>query len=227
MSEEPKKINFEIISDKSSLTIISGMTGLGKSHLIRYLMFQNRKDFDFGIVFCNTHFEDGSFDYVPKGFVHEEYDEEVLINLMETQKDLLSKGISKRVFIIFDDCLDPEQFKSPILKKLPIMGRHYNISCIMSTQYPQLIPSSFRENATNVFMFQSSHKNTLEALYENYAMEFDSFNDFKQYVLTKTGNYKFIYHNKTKNEGSIEKNFRVFKCPQDIPKFQIKYNTKV
>ena len=50
------------------LLIINGKQGSGKSWLIRYLMRENMLSsdkFDYGIVFSNTAWEDGSWSFLP------------------------------------------------------------------------------------------------------------------------------------------------------------------
>lgn len=221
----------ELNIDTPSLNIIVGMQGIGKSTLIRFLMYKWRKKFDYGVVFCNTFFDknNDSFDYMPPEFVHSEYNEAILENLMNIQAKLIEKGIKKNAVVIFDDCLDdPNEFKSVALKKLSTQLRHYNITLIFSTQYSNAIPSRMRANTMNVFIFHTDNKNSLEALYNSYGQQFESYNEFKNYMLTKTGNYKFIFFNKMKSNGkSIEDNFRIYRAPVKIPHFKIKFNTKI
>ncbi len=218
--------NFDI--EIPSLNIITDSQGSGKSHLIRYICYKLRKQIDYAVVFSNTFFDNDPFDYINSAFVHPEFNECVIENMMETQAKLVEKNKIKEALLILDDCLDDkEQWTSAAMKKLTTQLRHYHITVIIATQYCNIIPARVRSNSMNTFMFYSDNKNSLEALYNSYGQQFESYNDFKQYILQKTGNYKFIYFNKTKNEGTIEKNFRVFKCPQDIPKFKLKHNPKI
>lgn len=66
--------------------------------------------FDYGIVFSNTAWEDGSWGYLLENYVYEEYDETILENLMKLQRQNLKKAINTSAFVIFNDCLDsPDQ----------------------------------------------------------------------------------------------------------------------
>lgn len=120
------------------MMIINGKTGSGKSLLLRYLMREINKEnpFDYGIVFSNTAWE-GSFDYIPHKYIHETYNESIVKNIIGIQKQNLKKSNNKikKAFIILDDCCSENEFKSPLLKKLAIMGRHYNITTFLTTQY--------------------------------------------------------------------------------------------
>src|SRR5687768_9029128 len=132
----------DIDVDVPSLMLINGPQGSGKSRLITYLMHKLRKKFDYGIIFTNTFFDSDPFPFIKPEYIHPEYDEEVLENLMNKQAKLIEKGIIKEAFVIMDDCLDdPGEFKSAALKKLSTQCRHYHITLIMSTQYCNALPS--------------------------------------------------------------------------------------
>lgn len=206
------------------LLIINGKQGSGKSHCIKYIlrenMLSNNKKFDFGIIFSNTAWEDGSWDYLPKNYVYEDYHEDILSNLMKLQKNNLSKGIHTSAFVIFDDCLDDaDQFTSKSLKKLSTQLRHYNISLIISTQYPHLVPPRFRANAMYSLFFNiGSGVRELEALYNAYGQRFNNYNEFKQFYYNNIADHKFIMYNK-----DLDK-YITYRCPEKIPDFKFKYN---
>jgi hypothetical protein len=121
--------------DKPSFfMIIAGRSSSDKSWFLKYLMREMNihKQFDFGVVMSNIAWE-GSFDYVPKRYIFEDFSEEVIKNMIKLQKSNLSKEINKRAFIILDDCIAEKEIEQPIMKKLAIMGKHYNITTILTT----------------------------------------------------------------------------------------------
>jgi hypothetical protein len=67
--------------------------------------------------------------------------------MIKLQKTNLSKGVQKHAFLILDDCIAKREVENPIMKKLAIMGRHFNISTILTSQYVHLIPPVIRANA--------------------------------------------------------------------------------
>lgn len=207
--------------------IISASQGSGKSHLIRYLIHKNRKDIDYCIVFCNTSF-DASYDYIPKEYVHPMYDEQVLDNLMNIQSKLVKKGIKKNAWLIFDDCLFDGQFNSKPFMRLSTQLRHYNITCIISTQYPQIVKPQFRNNCFQVGMFKTSTLNALQALYSSYGQEFNTFQEFKSYLNKATNQqYTFVWFDKTITTDDIQKKYQISLCPAKIPKFVLEFNLKI
>jgi hypothetical protein len=207
------------------LLVLNGCQGSGKSTLIKWIMRENslsKTPFSFGIVFTNTAFE-GSFPYIPKKYIYENFDENVLKNLMNIQKNNVKKGIHKEAFVILDDCLDDEkQWESPALKKLSTQLRHYNISLIITTQYCHLIKPRFRSNAMySVFFDCGPGRRETEAIFNAYGARFKNFEEFKRFYYANTKDYKFVSYNKETDS------YQTYKCPSEIPDFKIKYNRKI
>lgn len=205
------------------LLLINGKQGSGKSHFINYIMRENMlspNKWDYGIVFSNTCWENGSWEFLPEAYVYEEYNEKILDNLMKIQKQNLEKNINTHAFVIFDDCLDDkDQFTSTSLKKLSTQLRHYNISLIISTQYPHLVPPRFRANSMYAVFFDiGSGVRELEALYNAYGQRFRNYNEFKEYYYKNISDHKFIMYNKDEDK------YQTYRCPSLIPKFAFKYN---
>lgn len=207
-----------------AIIIISGKPKQGKSHLINYFMYTQRKMFDYGIVFTKTKFNDG-FEYIPDRFVHPNYYEDKLENMMKLQAKLIEEGIKKKCFVIFDDCLTSE-FKNDLFQDLITQYRHYNMTIIISTQYIYKLNPTIRECANYVVIFRQSTKRSLDALYDSFGSHFDKYDDFKNYVINNTGNFQFILVDINSQSDDISKIYRVMKAPEKIPYFKLKYNTE-
>jgi hypothetical protein len=216
-----------MVLDKTTFIIVSGLQGGGKSHFIRYLMYRNRKRFNWGIVFTNTGFAGDNFDYIPQKYVHPVYNQKALLSLMNVQKKLIGDGKSPEAFVIFDDCLFGKQWNDNEFKSLITQLRHYHVTCIISCQYPQSIPSLFRANVFQVIMFYMNAQNAIKALYESYGQMFDSYTQFKKYLLEHTGNYQFIHYDAKNGGQSISSRYTAMKAPDKIPKFTIRYTNRI
>lgn len=208
-----------------ALIIINGTQGSGKSHFLKYLMRENSlgpTPFQFGIVFTNTAFE-GSFPYIPKKYIFENFDENVLKNLMNIQKNNVKKGIVKQAFVIYDDCLDePQQFHNETMKKLSTQLRHYNITMIITTQYAHILGPRYRANAIySTFFNVGEGRRETEAIFNAYGARFKNFEEFKRFYYANTKDYKFVSYNKDTDS------YQTYKCPSEIPDFKIKYNRKI
>ncbi len=207
------------------LYMICGLQGGGKSHLIRYIMYQNRARFDCGIVFTNTGFVDGNFDYVDKRFVHLQYNEQVLKNLKEIFKKQIESGKHPRGYVIFDDCISGKQWRSPELISLVTQVRHYNITVIISTQYPKAILPMYHANTFKVLMFHMASKAAMMALYEAYGQMLGTFEEFKAFYIAATSpKYQFLVYDARNGGATIESRYLVAKAPQTIPKFSVGEN---
>lgn len=205
---------------KPALILVNGKQGSGKSYLLKYMMREislSEFPFAYGIVFSNTLW-DGGFDYIPKKYQFEEWDEEILKNLMEIQR----KNKHKRAFVIFDDCLfDPGQFTNPTIKKLCTQLRHYNITAFLLTQYCHLLPPYIRSNAMYSLIFDIGQgRRELESVYDSYGQKFDSYREWKRFYYDNTGEHKFILFNKHVGK------FIIYKAPEHIPGFMIEYDKK-
>lgn len=218
---EKDGLNLEV----PALYIINGMMKSGKSYLIDYMMYKLRKKFKYGIVFTNTFFDDKPFPYINVKYIHPDFSEEALDNLMDMQAKKVAKGIIHESFVIFDDMLDdPGQFTSPSLRRLSTQLRHYHITLIMSTQYTNLLPARIRTNAMGVFIFNTDSEIALKTLYESYGQRFPKFEYFKKYIFDNLNEkYKFIYYDKSTTETELKDIYQVMMCPAKIPPFKIKF----
>ena len=208
-----------------SLCIINAPQGRGKSHLIKYILHELEPQLDFGIVFTNTSFNEENYDFIDRKYIHPNYNEDVLKSFMSICSGLIKRGVKKNAFVILDDVLGDRLNASQFLK-LCTQLRHYNIYCIVSTQYSNAIPSNIRANAMYVVIFHQDTQRSLHALYDSYGQRFENFNAFKNYIMKRLGDHKFIFIDK-KITGSIEDVFKIYKAPAKIPHFTMRYNLTV
>lgn len=208
--------------------MVCGLQGGGKSHLIKYIMHENRKKFDFGIVFTNTGFVDANFDYVDERFVHLEYDSEILKNFKDICKRRIEASqTNKNVkplcgFVIFDDCLEGNQWKDKELRSLVTQVRHYNITVIISTQHPTAIPPLFRTNTWQAFMFFMGTEDAMKALHKNYGQMVGTFADFKEYFTEATAEkHQFVAYDSKNGGTDVATRYKVLICPSEIPNFRV------
>lgn len=203
--------------------VICGLQGGGKSHLIRYMMSEMRDKFDCGVVFSNTGFSEGNFEYVDKRFVHLEYQPQVLKNLKDIFRKRIEAGRPLSGFVIFDDCLEGGQWKEPELRSLITQVRHYNITIIISTQYPKAIPPLFRTNTWQAFMFAMPTEDAMKAMWSNFGQMFGSYPEFKQFLLQATSTrHQFIAYNAREGPPDPRGRYQVMIAPKNIPKFTLK-----
>jgi hypothetical protein len=203
--------------------IINSKSGGGKSHLISYLFYELayvRKQVAYGIAFSKTIHDPGNLSYIPMKYKYPHYEEEALKNLLELQSRI-PEAQRPNAFVLFDDCIsDSKQWNSPVLLDAITQCRHFHLWIILSTQSINKIPNAMREGAFQVAIFYTDTKRSLEAAYESYGQDFESFQSFKQFLQNHTGQYRFLFKNKCKDG---EDDWKVFRCPPHIPRFQLNY----
>lgn len=213
-----------INAEKPFFMIICGRSGSGKSHYLKYLMreLNIHNPFDYGIVMSNTSWEGFFSEFIPSKYIYENFNEDTIKSLIKLQKDNLTKGINKRAFLILDDCIAENEMKSPIMKKLSVMGRHFNLTTILTTQYVHLIPPVLRANSHyNVFFHIGDGVRELRSTYEAWGQKFKNYDEFKQFYYNAIKDHKFIMYNNEQGK------YNIYRCPENIPSFKIKYNKKI
>ena len=124
--------------------MICASQGGGKSHLVKHIVHKLRKKVSYGVVFSQTAFNQGNFDYIPRSYIHSRYKPEVLEKLLQLQSKQKEED-RKLAFVILDDCLYDSWTKCKLFNQMMTQVRHFNIICIITTQYINKIPSQMRE----------------------------------------------------------------------------------
>lgn len=210
--------------EKVNLILLSGRPAAGKSHAIRYIMLNLHSDYSknpvkYAVVFTTTAYN-GSFDYIPNGFVHNSYKPEILEEVIRIQQ---STGGRHHAAVIWDDVLPSGAFNSDLVVQLFTTFRHLNITAICSTQYIYKLSPTLRECATRVLLFRTVTQRSVKALYESFGQYFKNEKDFSNYLLKNTNNYRFVLFKANSQSDKISEIYSVLKCPAQIPQFKYVY----
>ena len=203
----------EIQLSHSSIFVLYGKAGSSKSSLAKYLIyhFQTKQLCDLVFVLSGTSFNEYYQQFLPKNQV-KPYDEIIINNLLNLCKKKKEAGIDFRVLLILDDILGSIKSKSDTILKLINNHRHFNISVIISSQYPNAISPNIREGCSLAFIFHATTKRAIQALYESYgASDFDKINDFIKFLNDNTREYNCIVVDNKKVK--FEEKWAVFKSP--------------
>ena len=196
---------------------IVGKPGSGKSHLLKYILYNQQcldfyERFEIILVFCKTKFNH-SYDWVPDEWVHSGYSARAIKNIMRIQASIREQGLEPLpVALIFVDCLDAKLFNSQLFKDLIYNRRHYNISMILTTQYLLgNVSTSQRENSDLVFIFKQFSANSIDGCYNAFGnLYFRDRNEFEQYM-KRLDSHKFLMIDTRANQKTVTC------CPPDIP----------
>ncbi len=226
MSEEDKL--FSDPSGNAHLYIFSGKSQKGKSHLIKYMLYDRFKNagWKYGLVFCKTKFNH-DYDFLPDNRVIEGYDEEILKKYIENLRKKMRSGGKNAVkpnFIIFEDICGILK-GSDFFNNFITMYRHTNTNIIISVQYltgRNAISPILREQTTHCFIFDTKTKRTLKNLYDSYGQLFDHEDDFKEYLRANTSEkYACVLY--IERIDDINNNYIPIKAPKDLPKHELKF----
>jgi hypothetical protein len=91
------------LAKPSFFMIINERNGSGKFHFLRFMIkeLNIHKLFDYRIMISNTAWEKDSFNYIPEKYIFEDFNENIIKNMIKIQKDNLAKGIQKKAFLIY------------------------------------------------------------------------------------------------------------------------------
>ena len=150
------------------LALCHGLKRSGKSVLIRHVCWEYRNAFSYIVVFSGSEEMNGAYDsYLPKKFIHSSYSSDVMNSIIEKQKKFKQANKDIQCLVIFDDCAHfnwHSKKENPELLALATSNRHANISIIIATQSPRLIPVWWRANMDYIFMFRHLNQ-AIEDLY--------------------------------------------------------------
>nr|AIE96974.1 hypothetical protein [uncultured marine group II/III euryarchaeote AD1000_88_G11] len=200
-----KNINFDQAAEASGPVIVFvGRRDTGKSFLVRDLLYYHQ-DIPIGTVIAGTEAGNGFYsNYVPKLFIHDEYNSAIVENVLKRQKIVIkqtkkerdaygSSSIDGRTFMILDDCLwDNSWAKDKMMRLLFMNGRHWKIMTIITMQYPLGVPPNLRTNIDFVFILREPYLTNRKRIYENYAGMFPTFESFCQVMDQCTENYECL-----------------------------------
>jgi hypothetical protein len=125
----------ETIKLPSSMLIL-GKTGSGKTLQLHDIIYKLRKQISSIYLFSKTaKINREEYYYVPDNNVFGFLDLEVITKITEHQKSLpVKKEKLPHVIIILDDIISDPNIKSPLIRDLYTMYRHYNITTIFLSQ---------------------------------------------------------------------------------------------
>lgn len=149
---------------------IIGKPGLGKSTLIKQIIYSKRFLIPVAVIFSGTEELNGFYkDMFPKCFIYNTFNPEILEKVFTRQKYAKQHLPNSWLLLIFDDCMnDPRQFHHKNMLTLFKNGRHYNILAIFTNQYVLDFKPEIRTSLDGIFLFKEQNSTTLAKLYNNF-----------------------------------------------------------
>lgn len=168
----------EIFDGTNFSMLIAGSSGSGKTQLLKQILKSSARNYDYVVVLCPSlefsgdykDFETTEEKKKPQYTMFNEYDPNVLREVMETQSDIIrrhGKDRCPKVIVILDDCLEFLKQHS-LIEKLYFKGRHINISPIVLVQKLKGVSTILRVNTRYAIFFRAGNSSELEAFLETY-----------------------------------------------------------
>ena len=215
-----KNISFKPNENKGPVIVLIGRRDTGKSFLVRDLLYYHQ-DIPIGVVISGTEEGNGFYGkFVPKLFIHNEYNTAIIENILKRQKNVLKQikremeaykrsTIDARTFVILDDCLyDASWSRDKMMRLLFMNGRHWKVMLVITMQYPLGVPPTLRTNIDYVFILREPYIANRKRIYENYAGMFPTFESFAQVMDQCTENYEcLVINNNSKSNKLSEQVF--------------------
>ena len=143
---------------------------------------------------------------IPEEHYHNDYNEEVFMEIMEEQMNLIRllkkykqpKYLANRILIVFDDLVGSSLFsgkRSSYFKGVNTRHRHYSASFIMVSQGYKEIPKTIRTNWTCLIVFEIGNEKEVEVIYEEWPMGLKRDDWMELYQYATAGDHSFLYIN--------------------------------
>lgn len=202
-----------IMMPEPTFCIFSAKRRSGKTHLITYMMYKFHPLYQNLIIVNPTAFN-GFYKKYTNNIVGT-FRDELLADLLEKQMVLTKKGVKNHVLLILDDCLSKANFNSKSFETIATAGRHYQISCWISTQHYMKIPQALRMNVDYMFLLSNQKGEVLKIVYDELGGYFDDEKVFTTCVKKNLLNYGcFVLNN-------AEGTYHRIQAPATLPSFYL------
>ena len=219
---EKSEINFTCLNRCISL---SAMRGSGKSEMLRYLVMAEQHKFNKIFIISPTNITNGFYnDFIPKENIFSEWSDEWVENLIEILKNLNKNKKSqtdspKNVLLVLDDCCSNTRFHSSrTFEKIFTTGRHYFLSCIITSQYITHIPPSARTNCDYILV-SNLNNNNVQILADEYTLGNCTRKQFIEIYKKAIPDHGFLLiNNSSTKNNNIDEIYGVMRVPKECIK---------
>jgi len=193
-----------------SVVVLMGKRNTGKSFLVRDILYHH-KNIPLGTIISPSEEANQFFTpLAPKFFIHDEYSPGLVDRVVKRQKKAVKawqkdKSLDPRSFLVFDDCMFDNSWKSDKNVRLLFMnGRHYKMLFLITMQFPLGIPPVLRTNVDFVFLLRDNLHSNRKRIYEHWAGMFPDFKTFCSVLEQCTENYECLVIDNTVKSNKIE-----------------------
>lgn len=221
-------IQSHLMRKPDSIILLLGKRGTGKSHMMRAIaqvMAQNG-NIDMAIGMSPTDESNETLSsFLPKTLIYSDFDENVIVKLMQNQRRQIKRGRKpKRIFLFLDDCgYDSKKiFNSKTMKNLFYNGRHYNIGLCLALQFCIDMPTAFRANCDVAITLREQIQSNRERLWKQYFGQFETIKAFNLAMNACTENYSaLVTANNLTQSNQLSDSIFWYRANEHIPSFKL------
>ena len=222
MEIQLKKFDMTQIKDDKVVVLI-GKRDTGKSYLCKDILYYH-SDIPVGQVISGTESANQFYgQLVPKLFIHDEFNSEIVNNMIKRQKMMIEKkqagdNNDPRAFLILDDCLyDNKWCRETCMRSVFMNGRHFKLLFLLTMQYALGIPPNLRTNIDFIFILRENYVSNRKRLYDHYAGMFPTFEMFCQVMDQCTENYECLVINNNAKSNKLTDQVFWYKADEHPP----------
>lgn len=200
-SSNNQVLSVEDIPFKEGMFIIlSSKRCSGKSVLVRHIVKHLLDLFEYSaiILFSETSDLNEDYSFIDKSLIFKTSQlEEKIKKIMDIQLKNKKKNKKVNLLLILDDVHLTE--KSKELSNVSSLGRHYNITTLMSIQFNKHLCNNIIKNNLDMIFISDLGDVCLKSIYESIHINM-SYKEFKNYVNENNHSFQFIMYNSRINE---------------------------
>jgi hypothetical protein len=130
----------------------------------------------------------------------------------------MKSGKRNKVLLILDDCVSHANFKSNIFEKIATQGRHYNVTCWITSQHYTKLPPVIRLNCDYMIILGNQTRPVMKMIYEELGGDFDNEKQFTSMIKPNLENFgAFVLNN-------LRSKIHTIKAPEILPRFRLNQN---
>ena len=185
-------MDFTLLGNRIGLL---GKTNSGKSRLLMHMLKKEKHKFQKIYVISPTESVLKFYsDVIPSNCIFHEYDNGWILDLMKKLTEYKKNNNKKyNVLLILDD-IGSDAHNSNALNKVFTIGRHLNISIILTMQYINMVPATARANFSFICCSQMNKLST-DLLVEEYLMGNVTKSEFLELYHQSSKDYGFFIIN--------------------------------
>ena len=216
----------ELAVDSSVLFL--GKRRTGKSFVARDWLAQLWERYGTIVVMTNTKFNGFWQEVMPRDFVHEGFDEDFLMFVMDEQRKRCEAASEQgatpedlerthAILIILDDVVsDVQVHASQALNQLYSQGRHFKIATWLLTQYVYAISPLVRGNRDITAILYQSHLKGKKAIHEEWLSQVRA-GDAARILSTTTKDHNVLIVDNSVQSDELEETLAVYKADAEGP----------